>query len=418
MNTTAIRFDGQDLRLETFELPKMRDDEILASVVADMCCPSTTKAIRQGTAHARVPHDVAQHPVMIGHEFCGEILEVGTKWRHRYRPGQRYIMQTALNYNGSLASPGYSYPYVGGNATKVIIPNEVMELNCLLILPPNQPYYAGCLAEPASCILGAFNTMYHTQPGSYTHHMGLRPGGNLLILGGAGPMGMIAVECALHLDTPPARIIVTDIVAEKLDAAQRIVSPAHAAQYCIELAYVNTAGMDNPAQLLLDMTQGKGYDDVIVNAAVKPLIELGDQVLARDGCLNMFDGPPSRDYMASVNFYNVHYSSTHYVGMSGGTTDDMRTYLSMLERNTLNPAFIVTHIGGLDSVPDTLTHLTSIPGGKKLIYTHLRMPLTAIADFAALGETDPMFAKLARIVQRHNGMWCAEAETYLLQKSL
>ena len=42
------------------------------------------------------------------------------------------------------------------------------------------------------------------------------------------------------------------------------------------------------------------------------------------------------------------------------------------------------------------------------------MPLTAIADFAKLGETDPMFAKLAEICERNNGLWSAEAEKYLL----
>ena len=42
------------------------------------------------------------------------------------------------------------------------------------------------------------------------------------------------------------------------------------------------------------------------------------------------------------------------------------------------------------------------------------MPLTALADMAELGKTDPMMAKLAEIVEAHNGLWSAEAEKYLL----
>ena len=53
-------------------------------------------------------------------------------------------------------------------------------------------------------------------------------------------------------------------------------------------------------------------------------------------------------------------------------------------------------------------------GGKKLAYTHIDMPLTALADMAELGKTDPMMAKLAEIVEAHNGLWSAEAEKYLL----
>ena len=45
------------------------------------------------------------------------------------------------------------------------------------------------------------------------------------------------------------------------------------------------------------------------------------------------------------------------------------------------------------------------------------MPMTAITDFAELGKTDAKFAELAEIVDRHNGLWCAEAEKYLLAHS-
>ena len=40
--------------------------------------------------------------------------------------------------------------------------------------------------------------------------------------------------------------------------------------------------------------------------------------------------------------------------------------------------------------------------------------MTAIADFEKLGESDPMFRELAAIVKKNNGLWCLEAEKYLL----
>ena len=58
--------------------------------------------------------------------------------------------------------------------------------------------------------------------------------------------------------------------------------------------------------------------------------------------------------------------------------------------------------------------LPAIPGGKKLIYTHIEMPLTAIADFARLGQEDPFFAGLAEIVAEANGLWIVQAERYFL----
>ena len=44
------------------------------------------------------------------------------------------------------------------------------------------------------------------------------------------------------------------------------------------------------------------------------------------------------------------------------------------------------------------------------MYTHISMPLTAIADFEELGKTDPLFKALAEIVAKTNGLWSTEAE--------
>jgi len=68
-------------------------------------------------------------------------------------------------------------------------------------------------------------------------------------------------------------------------------------------------------------------------------------------------------------------------------------------------------------VIDTTLNLPKIPGGKKLIYTHISLELTAISDFEKKGESNPLFRKLAEIVKRNNGLWCTEAEEYLLENA-
>ena len=107
----------------------------------------------------------------------------------------------------------------------------------------------------------------------------------------------------------------------------------------------------------------------------------------------------------------MHYASTHLVGTSGGNTNDMKEALYLMGKG-MDPAGLVTHIGGLNAVIDTTLNLPSIPGGKKLIYTHIDMPLTAIADFGKVGK--PVFDELDRICKAHNGLWSVEAEKYLL----
>lgn len=414
MKTRAIRIYGKnDLRLEEFELPAMKDDEILAHVVSDSICMSSYKASIQGAAHKRVPDDVAKNPTIIGHEFCGEILKVGQKWKGQFTPGQHFSIQPALNYKGSLDAPGYSFRWIGGDATNILIPNEVMEMGCLLPYDGDAFFY-GSLAEPMSCIVGAFHAQYHTAAGNYNHKMGITEGGAMAILAGAGPMGMGAIDYAIHNERKPGLLVVTDIDDARIDRAAELLTAEDAAKNGVKLLYINTAKVENPEEYIRALTGGKGFNDVYVFAPVRPVVEMGARLLAYDGCLNFFAGPTDPKFAAEFNFYNVHYGSAHIVGTSGGNTDDMKESLSMMEKGQINPAAMITHVGGLNAAIETTLNLPHIPGGKKLIYTGIDMNLTAIADFAKLGKDDPLFAKLAEIVGRHNGLWCAEAEKYLL----
>ncbi len=415
MKTKAVRLYGaSDLRLEEFELPKIKDDEILVKVITDSICMSTYKAAILGENHKRVPNDVAKNPIIVGHEFAGVIVEVGSKWQHQFKPGDKFAIQPALNYKGSMASPGYSYMYFGGNATYTIIPQEVMELGCLLPYD-GEAFYDASLSEPMSCIIGAFHASYHTFAGKYEHAMGIVKGGKMALFAGCGPMGLGAIDYILNRDLKPSMLVVTDIDDERIDRAKSIFTEEEARKKGVELIFVNTKGIENVPEYLKGLTNGTGYDDVFVYAPVQKLIEDADKVLGRDGCLNFFAGPTDTNFSANLNFYNVHYAATHIVGTSGGNTDDMKESLEMSAKRLINPAVMVTHIGGLNSVADTTLNLPEIPGGKKLIYCHIDMDLTAIDDFEKLGETDPFFAKLAEITRRHKGLWSAEAEKYLLE---
>ncbi|MBQ3151247.1 MAG: zinc-binding dehydrogenase [Clostridia bacterium] len=415
MKTKAVRLYGKkDLRLEEFPLPEIRDDEILARVVSDSICMSSYKASVQGAEHKRVPSDVAENPVIIGHEFCGELIKVGAKWASQYKEGSRFVIQPALNYKGSLDAPGYSYKYIGGDATYIIIPNEVMLMDCLLPYSGTE-MYKGSLTEPFSCVIGAFNASYHTTRGEYTHKMGILEGGCMAILAGAGPMGLATIDYAIHGDKRPSRLVVTDINAQRLKRAESIFTVQEAKEHGVELIYLNTWNI-NAAEKLKSVSP-TGFDDVFVMAPNTSLVETADKILANDGCINFFAGPTDPTFSAPFNFFNVHYASTHVVGTSGGNASDMKEALSLISDGRLNPAALVTHIGGLDCVIDTTLNLPQIQGGKKLIYTGISLPLTEIDSFEALGKTDPMFKDLYEICKENNGLWCAKAEEYLLRNA-
>ena len=294
----------------------------------------------------------------------------------------------------------------GGSSQYANICIETLLADCLL--PYNSDtYYYGSLAEPLSCVIGTFHAMYHTKAGSYVHEMGIKEGGKMALLASVGPMGLAAIDYAIHCDRKPSLLVVTDIDEARLERAASIYTVEDAKANGIELHYVNTR-MENATEYLRELTGGTGYDDVVCFAPVKPVIEQADDILGFDGCLNFFAGPTDSQFKAPFNWYNVHYLYTHVVGTSGGNTNDMQEAIAMMNKGLLNPSGLVTHIGGLNAVVETTLNLPKIPGGKKLIYTQIDLPLVAISEFEEKGKTDPMFAELDRMCKANNGLWNPE----------
>ncbi|MBQ7779791.1 MAG: zinc-binding dehydrogenase [Clostridia bacterium] len=414
MKTKAVRIHGKnDLRLEEIELSPIGDDGVRVKIISDSLCMSTYKAALEGGDHKRVPDNVAETPTIVGHEFCGEIIEVGENWKHKYKVGDKFTIQPAHYYNGSLLAPGYSYTECGGDSQYANIPIETLMCDCLLPYD-GDAYFYGSLSEPVSCVVGTFKAMYHTKAGSYKHEMGIVEGGKMALLASVGPMGLGAIDYALHADIRPSLLVVTDIDQDRLDRAASIFTVEHAKEQGIELHYVNTGKLEDPVKTLREISGGTGYNDVICFAPVKQVVEQADAILGYDGCLNFFAGPTNSQFKAEFNFFNVHYNSTHVVGTSAGNTNDMRDAVKMFAEGKLNPAAMVTHIGGLDAVIDATLNLPKIPGGKKLIYNHISLPLVALWDLEEKGKDDPLLCELAKIVKAHNGLWNAEAEKYLL----
>ena len=408
MLNKAVRLYGKnDLRLEEFELREINDREILIKIISDSVCMSTYKTTLQGSEHIRVPDDISENPVIIGHEFCAEIVEVGERWKSDYKVGDKVVMPPVLSYRGGNETVGYSFEEIGGDSEYSIVYEDIIENGFLLKLNSDS-FFNGSLIEPASCVLRGYKSTFHIHNDNYMP--GLKKNGRTAILAGCGPMGLEAIDIALHTDVKPSLLVVTDINKERIEYAKSVFSAEAAAKDGIELVFLNTSDKSE----LLKLTNNEGYDDVFVYAPVPQVVELGDKILGFDGCLNFFAGPLDKKFSAPLNFYNVHYAQHHVAGTSGSTAENMRDIVALIGQRRINPAVMITHIGGMNAVIDTTLNLPKIPRGKKLIYTHIDMPLTAITDFKEMGKKDKRFGELYEIIKDNNGLWCARAEEYLL----
>lgn len=414
MKTKGVRMHGKDdVRFEEFDLPDMTENDIVCKVICDSVCMSTYKAIKQGTEHRAIPDDIAENPSIMGHEFCCEIYKVGKKWQDKYNVGDKCLIKLGLDGKSNVA--GYGCTFCGGNSQFVYVPDSVIEADCIIPYDKNAAAFYGSVSEPMACIISGYHSCFHSDYAVYHHEMGTKKGGNLALLASCGPMGFGAIDYALHCDRAPKLLVVTDINDERIARASSIYTVEHAKELGIELHYVNTAKEANGGtEKLMELSGGQGYDDVIVFAPVSAVLEQGHEIMGENGCMNFFAGPINHDFSANINFHKVHYKRVNIFGTSGSNDDDMQEALDMSFAGTINPAAMITHVGGLDSGADTLLNYPKIPGGKKMVYAQISMPMTAIADFAELGKSDPFYKDLADICAKHNNLWSKEAEDYLL----
>ena len=449
MKAKAWRLYGAaDARLEDIELESAGEEGIVVELVTNTICLSDYKGMSLGTGHKRVPRDIATRPTMFGHEVSGIVREVGTKWKDQFRVGQHVGLQPSLNIPGhELETVGYAWHTIGGETTHVYLPSIVMEMGCLL--PYDGDAFFKCsLAEPISCIVSAFRTNYHNAFCSHDLEVGIVDKGTMLLMAGCGAMGLGCIDIACHSpEKRPRRLVVTDIDDARLSRAAKMFGVgegervkgekgermeggdavvARGVVNGVELIFVNTKDVADPVKLLKSFnladdaradnptSTGGGYDDIFLMAAVPALITQCSDLLGFGGCLNFFAGPTNQQLKAEFNFYNVHYLMHHVVANSGGDVKDMADSVDWIGKGYLHPEVMITHVGGLDSAAQATLDMLKVPGGKRLVYTHVNMPMTAIDDFAKLGEKDPFYAKLAEICEQNNGLWCKQAEDYLL----
>lgn len=294
-----------------------------------------------------------------------------------------------------------------------MIMNEAIEKGCLLPYK-GEGFFEGALVEPLSCIVAGFKANFHLRDrNDYDHTMGIKEGGALAILGGTGPMGFLAIDYAIHNDRRPKHLVVTGRTQSKLDMAKRLYPVEEAAKYGVTLTYVLTADEDDIVEELKALTpDAKGFDDIFLMAAKERLVTQAEQLLAYDGCLNFFAGPADSKFASTINFYNIHYNATHFVGTSGSNTQDMKDAIALIENKTVNVAKIATHIMGLNHVCESILNLPKMPGGKKIVYSGKEFPVTEVSAF---GENNELEKHLKELVDAHDGLWNAEAEQYFLE---
>ena len=383
----ALVLDGtgfSHLGVRRVPTPCPGPQQMLARVDAAGICTSLIKLIEQGPNHPLLSGwDITRFPLILGDEGSVTLVEVGADLRARYRPGQRYVIQPAVdsapinhreryrdNARGvNKVAVGYT---LGGHlAEYVLISEEILAAGCLLPLPDaTLPYAHAALSEPFSCVISAQDHHVHLTQGDPLGPRGvakgLKPGGVTVVLG-AGAMGRMHV--ALAMSYRPRAIVAADLVESRLEVVRTLFGP-RAAELGIALRTLNPAREDLK-QAVSELTGYAGADDVIVAVGARQVIADAQSLVGRGAVLNLFGGLKKGEDTVGFETSLVHYKEINITGSSGGSPWDVARTLELMAAREIDAGDHIARIGDLAHAAEFLQMIKAQAiDGKAVVYPH------------------------------------------------
>jgi len=246
--------------------------------------------------------------------------------------------------------------------------------------------------------------------GTQRNRCELRSGGTTVFVGAGGPMGQMHVQRALELPDGPKVVVATEVSDERLQTLKDMFAPL-AAKQGRTIAFFNpTNAAVSFHDFVMELTGGRGADDVVVSVPVAKLMEEADTVMNADGMMVLFAGVPNGTY-GGVNLSNVYLSNAQYTGTSGLTIHDQTLVMDRRVAGTLSPGRSVAAIGGLPTAAEALKAVEHgrFPG-KVVVFPQLQdLPLMGLKELAQ--RLPEVAAKLGEDL-----MWTKEAEEVLIEK--
>ena len=238
----------------------------------------------------------------------------------------------------------------------------------------------------------------------------LRPGGVAVFVGAGGPMGQMHVQRAIELPQGPSVIVATEVNDERLAALQESFGPL-AEQHGVALHLFNPQSSDATLHdVVMEVSEGRGADDVVVSVPVASLMAEAATVMAEDGMLVLFAGVPNGT-LAPLDMSHVYLHNAQYTGTSGLTLQDQRRVMERALAGDLSPGRSVAAVGGMNAAREGVEAMMEgrYPG-KIVIFPQIpQLPLMGLHE---LKERLPdVGAKLGP-----GGVWTKEAEATLIEK--
>lgn len=349
---TFVYYGPHDVRRETLEVACGPTDVI---VRVDVCGRCGTDRRSYTTKHTAL-----RPPIVLGHEFAGRIMEVGSQARallpsepsedphaSSLHVGERVTVQPKVcSYDNGIMllerpADHLSFRTSGAFAQYVRIPADLVRSGSVLRVPDNISSEEAALVEPAACVLESIFSTPHVhgvdEYGRQVVVSGIQKGGRTIIIG-SGTLALLYGQFARLEGASEVHFIVrsagkAELVRQVLGEWPRVaIFPDHSPYPLDEKLRLERELVAN----LRDATQGQLFTDVVVAAPSLDAQRYAFELLCPKGhgVVALFAG--LQRSAESPNIDLLHYRMAKAIGTTGCSTRTMKTVLSWLASGRLS----------------------------------------------------------------------------------
>jgi len=332
----------EKLEIKEVSIPEISADEILIKVKYAGVC-GTDVRIYKGTK--KIPY-----PKIIGHEFAGEIARIGQNISE-YQLGDRVTVYPIIfcgncyackegRRNICVNRETIGYELDGGFAEYVKIPSKAIKDNHVIKLDSRISYQEASISEP---IAAAYHGIERTN---------LKEGEDLVIVG-AGPIGL--AHTMLSALRKPRHIIVLEPDEIKREIARRIGA-----------TLALNPLKENYRKEILEVTNGKGADVVIIDVGDPSVIEASLTLLRKGGLYLLFAGCPVKSRI-NIDPNIIHYGEIVLTGSSASTPQIQRYVLDLILKKKIRVDLLISHTFPLEGWKQAFDIKSSYLGIKSIL---------------------------------------------------
>ena len=335
----ALLYGVKNLKVENIDVPEVGIGEVLVKVKAATTCGTDLKIYQRGYVGG-----VIQLPTVFGHEWAGDVVEVGEgiswpKRGMRVRAGNSApCLRCGMCQKGLYNLCEDMVWLWGAYAEYIKVPARMVTVN-MQEIPSHLIYEEAALTEPLACVLHGIEKAHVTL-------------GDTVAIIGAGPIGLLHLQLAKKMGA--GKVVISDLVDERLQVAK-------------ELGADNTinAKSEDPVKGVVDFTGGYGADVVIEAIGLPATWEQALRMVRKGGTVLEFGGcPPGTEIKVSTEL--LHYGQVTVFGAFHATPLHFKRALALIASGTINVKSLITRKMKLEEIRDALELLTTSKNDLKI----------------------------------------------------